>query len=227
MLHLMEKMLSRNSFAIALSQLLRFSRWLGCRGGDRFVSFKGDASMKKCFALVAVVVACGLIAQAGESVKSGPQVGENARPKPFFPLNINGPTPNEKQCLVCRNGDNPVAMIFARDTNEQLTNLISKLDAATIKNADKKMGSFAVFCNDSESLQGKLKTLADTQKLQKFTLAIDNPTGPEPYKIAKDADVTVVLYNKSKVVANYTFKKGELNAQSIEKIVSDVSKITK
>ena len=44
--------------------------------------------MKKSFALVAVLVGCGLIAQAGEGVKSGPQVGENARPKPFFPLNI-------------------------------------------------------------------------------------------------------------------------------------------
>jgi hypothetical protein len=183
--------------------------------------------MKKCFALVAVLVAFGLIAQAGENVKSGPQVGENARPKPFFPLNINGPTPNEKQCLVCRNGDNPVAMIFAREASEPLTTLITKLDAVTVKNADKKMGSFAVFCNDSESLQAKLKNLADQQKLQKFTLAIDNPTGPEPYKIAKDADVTVVLYNRSKVIANYTFKKGELNAQSVEKIVAEASKIVK
>ena len=182
--------------------------------------------MKKCFALVAVLVGCGLIVQAGETVKSGPQVGDNARPMPFFPLNINGPTPDKKECLVCRNGNNPVAMIFARDaSNEQLVKLIAKLDAETVKNADKKMGSFAVFCNDAESLPGKLKTLAEQQKLQKFTLAVDNPTGPEPYKIAKDADITVVLYNKSKVIANYTFKKGELNADSVEKIVKDVSKI--
>ena len=183
--------------------------------------------MKKCFALVALLVAAGLVAQAGETVKSGPQVGENARPKPFFPLNLNGPTPDEKQCLVCRNGNNPVAMIFARDTNEQLVSLITKLDAETVKNADKKMGSFAIFCNDSEGLPGKLKELAAKQNLKKFTLAVDNPTGPEPYKIAKDADVTVVLYNKSKVIANYTFKKGELTAASVEKIVAEVSKIVK
>ncbi|HZZ79140.1 MAG TPA: hypothetical protein VFE62_11505 [Gemmataceae bacterium] len=183
--------------------------------------------MKKSFAVVALLVGCGLVAQAGGGIKSGPQVGENARPKPFFPLNINGPTPDEKQCLVCRNGNNPVAMIFAREPSEQLTNLISKLDAETIKNSDKKMGSFAVFCNDSEGLAGKLRDLAKTQKLKSFTLAIDNVTGPEPYKIAKDADVTVVLYNKSKVIANYTFKKGELNAKSVDQIVSDVSKIVK
>ncbi len=183
--------------------------------------------MKKSFALVAVLVGCGLIAQAGESIKSGPQVGDNARPKPFFPLNINGPTPDKKECLVCRNGNNPVAMIFAREPSEQLTSLITKLDAETVKNADKKMGSFAIFCNDTEGLDGNLKSLAKAQNLKAFTLAIDNTTGPEPYNISKDADVTVVLYNKSKVIANYTFKKGQLQSGDVEKIVAEVSKIVK
>lgn len=186
--------------------------------------------MKKCLVVAFLLAASAAFVYQGyadEGLKSGPQVGEKARPQPFFPLNINGPTPNEKQCLVCRNQDNPVAMIFAREPNEQLVSLIKKLDAETVKNADKKMGSFAVFCNDSEALQGKLADLAKSAKLEKFTLAIDNPTGPAPYKIAKDADVTVVLYNKSKVVANYTFKKGELKAGDVEKIVSDVSKIVK
>lgn len=183
--------------------------------------------MKKVLALGALLVAFGLVAQAGETVKSGPQVGENARPKPFFPLNLNGPTPDQKQCLVCRNGDNPVAMIFAREPNEQLTSLISKLDGVTAENTSKKMGSFVVFCNDAEGLPGKLKTLAETQSLKKLVLAVDNQAGPEPYKIAKDADVTVVLYNKSKVIANYTFKKGELKAGDVDRIVAEAGKIVK
>jgi len=60
-----------------------------------------------------------------------------------------------------------------------------------------------------------------------YVLAVDNPAGPEPYKIAKDADVTVVLYNQSKVIANYTFRKGELKAADVDRIVADVSKIVK
>src|ERR1017187_3758321 len=160
-------------------------------------------SMKKCFSLVAMLAVAAIVAQsfAGEGIKSGPQVGEQARPKAFYPLNLNGPTPDEKQCLVCRNGNNPVAMIFAREPSEQLTSLISRLDAETVKNADKKMGSFAIFCNDAEGLDAKLKDLAKKQDLKAFTLAIDNPTGPEPYNISKDADITGVLYTKSKVVA--------------------------
>jgi hypothetical protein len=187
--------------------------------------------MKKCFA-IAMLIGAGLILgqtmNAGEKgIKSGPQIGENARPTPFFPLNLNGPTPDEKQCLVCRNGNNPVAMIFAREPNEQLTAMISKLDAETVKNADKKMGSFAIFCNDSEGLPAKLKEISKSLKLKAFVLAVDNPTGPEAYKIARDAEVTVVLYTKSKVIANYTFRKGELKSADVEKIVSDVSQIVK
>jgi hypothetical protein len=184
--------------------------------------------MKKCLVVAAMLVVSAAFVYngvAGETVKSGPQIGENARPQPFFPLNINGPTPNEKQCLVCRNGNNPVAMVFAREPNENLVKLMKALDAETVKNSDKKMGSFAVFCNDSEGLSTKLADLAKTQELKKFTLAIDNPTGPAPYNISKDADITVVLYTKSKVVANYTFKKGEFKAADVEKIVSAVSKI--
>jgi hypothetical protein len=183
--------------------------------------------MKTCFAIAALAAALFLVGvgMADENLKSGPQVGENSRPQPFFPLNVNGPTPNEKQCLVCRNGNNPVAMIFARDTNETLVKLIKQLDAETVKNADKKMGSFAVFCNDAEGLEGKLKDLAKKENLKAFTLAIDNPTGPAPYNVAKDADVTVVLYTKSKVVANFAFKKGELKDADVQKILSNVGKI--
>ena len=156
--------------------------------------------MKKFFAAAALVatlfVAGSITAEETTSIKSGPQLGENARPQPFLPLNINGPTPGEKQCLVCRNGNNPVAMVFARDTSDTLVKLIKQLDAQTVKNADKNMGSFAVFCNDAEGLEAKLKDLAKKANLKEFTLAIDTPAGPAPYNIAKDADVTVVAHNQ-------------------------------
>jgi hypothetical protein len=187
--------------------------------------------MKKCLALAALAATLVMvrvsIADETTTLKSGPQVGENGRPQPFLPLNINGPTPNEKQCLVCRNGNNPVAMIFARDTDDTLVKLIKQLDMETVKHADQSMGSFAVFCNDSEGLETKLRDLAKKENLKAFTLAIDTPTGPAPYNIAKDADVTVVLYTKSKVVANFAFKKGELRDSDVQTILANVGKILK
>lgn len=174
-----------------------------------------------CAALALVVAA-----RAAEPVKSGPQVGESI-PGAFHPLNITGPNADEKFCLVCKNSVNPVAMIFAREVNPQLTALIKKLDEATEKNSDKKMGSFVVFCSDSENLSKELKQMARKEKLGSIILSIDNPAGPDDYKVAKDADVTVVLYNKFEVKANYAFKKGDLKDGDVEKIVGDVSKIVK
>ncbi len=117
-------------------------------------------------------------------------------------------------------------MIFARELSGPVASLVKKIDAATAQNADAKMCSFAVFCSDSDGLEKQLKQFADKEKLSRCILTIDNPAGPRGYKIAKDADVTVILYVKKKVQANHAFKKGELNDQAIEKILADLPKIT-
>jgi hypothetical protein len=123
------------------------------------------------------------------------------------------------------NGGNPVAMIFAREISGPLTSLVKKLDACTTKNSSCRMGSFVVFCSDEEGLEDKLKDLAKKEKIKKLVLTIDNPAGPKAYKIAKDADVTVVLYVKHNVKANYAFKKGEMTTKDVAKIVAAVKKI--
>ncbi|HWY88267.1 MAG TPA: hypothetical protein VNX28_16265 [Gemmataceae bacterium] len=122
-------------------------------------------------------------------------------------------------------GTSPVAMIFAREASDPLTSLVKKIDAATERNKDKRMGSFIVFLTDEESAKDKLKGLADKEGIKNTIFAIDNVAGPPSYNIVKEADITVVLYNRRKVEANYTFKKGELNAQSIERILGDLPKI--
>ena len=116
-------------------------------------------------------------------------------------------------------------MIFAREVSDPLTSLVKKIDAATAKNSDCRMGSFVVFLSDDEGLEKKLKDLAKKDKIDHTVLSIDNPAGPRGYGIAKDADVTVVLYTNRTVKANYAFKKGELKAADVDKIVGDVSKI--
>ncbi len=116
-------------------------------------------------------------------------------------------------------------MIFAREISDNLTSLVKKIDEATANNSSCRMGSFVVFCSDEEYLDKKLKSLAEKEKLKKIVLAVDNPAGPRAYKIAKEADVTVVLYTKSNVKVNHAFKKGELKEADIDKIVGEISKI--
>jgi len=184
--------------------------------------------MKQRIAVIALLGLAVLVTQAvaeeKSDLKSGPQIGERIT-TPFHPLNINGAKAGEKNCLVCQNGENPVAMIFAREVSEQLTALIKKLDAATAKNSANKMGSFVVFLSDDEALQSKLKELAKNERLENIVLAIDNPAGPEKYNISRDADITVVLYTGRNVKSNYAFKKGQLKDRNIEQICADLPKI--
>lgn len=175
---------------------------------------------------LAVALAVGTVVASEKSDKlvSGPQVDQKV-PGPFHPLNVTGDKAGEKFCLFCLNGENPVAMIFAREVEPELTTLIKKIDVVTEKNKNTEMGSFVVFLSDKEGLDKELKDLAKENELKKIVLAIDQPAGPAKYKVAKEANVTVVLYTDRVVKANYAFKKGQLKDQDIEQIVNDVSKI--
>lgn len=110
-------------------------------------------------------------------------------------------------------------MVFSRTTSKDLTSLVKKIDAA------KGINSFVVFLSDDESLEGKLKQLAEKEGIDNCVLSIDNVAGPKGYNIHKDAEVTVMLYKGRKVQANHAFRKGELNAAAIERIVADLPKI--
>jgi len=176
--------------------------------------------------LALAVLTAGVLAEEAARVKSGPQVGEELA-GPFHPLNINGTKAGQKNCLYCENGNNPVAMIFARDLTPEVKQLITKVDACTAKNSGCEMGAFVVFCNDDEALAEKLKKFANESELKKVVLSIDNAAGPKGYNVNRDADVTVVLYKDRKAKANHTFKKGQLKDGDIETILNDVPKITK
>jgi hypothetical protein len=182
--------------------------------------------MKKLSTVSAALAAVALVASVAfaAGLKSGPQVGAEV-PGPFHPLNVTGPDAGEKVCLYCKNGPNPVAMIFAREVNEPVVNLIKKIDAATAEHKDAHMGSFVVFLSEDKGLEQKIKDVAGKESIKNTILALDGPEGPDRYDVSKDAAVTVVLYTDHMVKANYAFGKGELKDQDVDRVVGDVSKI--
>jgi hypothetical protein len=123
------------------------------------------------------------------------------------------------------NGNNPVAMIFARKIDDSLTSLVKKLDKATAANKSSRMGSFVVFMSDDEGMEKKLTELAKKANLKNTILTLDNPSGPRGYSIAKDADVTVVLYTRRTVKVNHAYKKGEFTDKEVEKVIGELPMI--
>jgi hypothetical protein len=117
-------------------------------------------------------------------------------------------------------------MVFAREITGSLTSLVKKIDAATGEHRDARMGSFVVFLSDDENMEQKLKDLAKKENLKHTVLSLmPNPAGPSGYNINKEADVTVVLYNRQNVKVNHAFKKGELKQTDVSKIVDELPKI--
>jgi hypothetical protein len=67
--------------------------------------------------------------------------------------------------------------------------------------------------------------MAGKNGLKHLVISIDQPAGPDGFRVAREAEVTVVLYHKYDVLANHAFRPGELNHQAIEQILADLPKI--
>jgi hypothetical protein len=173
-------------------------------------------------ALVVAVLANGA-ALAG-SVRSGPQIGEKV-PGPFAPLNVTGPDAGKKSCLYCKNGARPVVAVFVKQLTPAVAQLVKKIDVATAANKEQGLGSYVVLCSDAAGLDQQLQSLAQQMQIQNTVLTFYKAGGPERYRLAPEADVTVLLYNHFTIKANHAFKAGELDDPSMDAIFADLSKM--
>ena len=179
-----------------------------------------------CLAVASVAFASGSSSwvAAAEPLRSGLEAGQSVTTV-FEPINLNGPHAEEPHCLVCENGLCPVAMVLARDASEPLWKLLARLDAACQKHSAEELGSFAVFLDAPDPLQEKLRAVAAKETLKKLVLALESEATIPEYKVAAEADVTVMLYVRHDVKAAFAFRKGELNDAAIDAIVAALPKI--
>ena len=108
-----------------------------------------------------------------------------------------------------------------------MASLVKQLDKQVAANESKKMAGFVVLLTeDPDAAESELKAFAEKHGIKNIPLTIfDGSAGPESYKIAKDADVTVNLWVGLESKANFAFAKGKLDKDSIAAIVADTSKI--
>ena len=179
--------------------------------------------IRKIVASFAVLACIGLV-MAGE-VKSGPQVGQGVGA--FHPFNVfNAESPEacgKENCIVCQYGSKPVALVFARSTSKPVAELVKKLDATVAKAGQEKMGAAVIFLSSDDNIKETVAAMQKDAGVKNVSLAVDGPKGPEAYKVSKDADVTVIIYHKKKVLANHAFDK--FDTEGVEKVAGSISKI--
>jgi len=164
-------------------------------------------------------------ATASAEVTSGPQVGDSVgaftvlkvagNPDDGFPVGKSG-------CYRCKTGSKPVVMVFARSADEKLAKLLKKIEEEVEEHQDEKLMSFVNMIGaDADSLKKATEEFASKHGIKRIAFVVpeDAKDGPADFKIAPDADVTVVCYKEGKVKANHAFAKGGLSDDKIDAVV--------
>jgi hypothetical protein len=179
--------------------------------------------VRTLFACLAAFACLGIV-MAGD-LKSGLQVGEGITP--FHPHNIfNSEMPDKNgkdNCIVCQYGSKPAILVFTRNTGDDIVTLMKKLDAEVAKVGQEKLGAAVIILSAEDNIKATAKQLVEKAGVKNVCVAVDGPEGPKAYKIAKEADVTVIMYKKHKVHTNHAFEK--FCSTCCEKVVADFPKV--
>lgn len=174
------------------------------------------------------VLACSWSpAFAGEPCQSGLQPGQ--RPGPYAFLVATGPNRGQSRCFICETGDRPAVIVFARTLNEPLARLLTQIDQALVKEQKAELRAWATFLSDDQpALEPKLVAWARQHGLANLDTGVfEDVDGPPSYRLNREADVTVLLSVKQKVVANFAFREGELTEAKVKEIFDTLPRILK
>jgi hypothetical protein len=157
-----------------------------------------------------------------EPCVSGIAVGK--RPGPYSFLVATGPQRGQSTCYICETEDRPAVVVFARTPTESLGKLVKALDGAVSDNKAADIRGWVTFLSKGdEGFEEKIVKWGRDQAIRTMPLGLfENNDGPPSYKLAGDADVTVLLFVKQKVVANFAFRTGELKDERIKEIMAAI-----
>jgi hypothetical protein len=130
-------------------------------------------------------------------------------------------------------GHHLAALIFAREVSDQLTSLVKTIDkqlgeSATRHREPNKLGVFVVFCSDDPGLEKQLQKLIAKEGLKHivFSISADKAKGPPGYQIAREAELTVVVYQpRYRVSDNVVLDAVDLTADKSNEIMKLLKKV--
>lgn len=180
--------------------------------------------MKKFVALSLTLVVAGLgAARVFAETKSGLPEGE--RVGAYTVKDVTGPSAGKELCYRCQFGNKPVVNVFARNIDDSFVSLIKEVDAKMGEN-DKLNGFVTFLTDDPEAAAKELKEVAKKNNIKNLPLTVfKDSKGPDSYKIAKESDITIMMWVNSEVKANHAYGEGEMCSECVKNVVADIPKI--
>ncbi len=172
-----------------------------------------------------ILFACSLVGV--DPCKSGPQ--PNQRPGPYSALVCVGKERGTQHCYICEAAARPTIIVFARSMSDPLGKLVKQIDGAMTEHKADDLRAWVTFLADDQTkLDPQVVKWAQRHAVSNVPCAVfEDTVGPPTYLLAKEAEVTVLLSVKQKVVANFAFRANELNDATIAEIVKALPKIVK
>lgn len=148
---------------------------------------------------------------------------------PFYVTKVAGPedgvTKGATLCYRCKYGSRPMVMVFARETGGKVADLVKGLDATVAKHEDAQLRSFVTLIGtEADTLKQTGEKMSASIGLKNIPVVVaeDVENGPSNYKLDPKAEVTVVVANNSKVVAQHTFKAADVDVAAVMKEVQSI-----
>jgi hypothetical protein len=156
---------------------------------------------------------------------SGLQPGQ--KPGPYSFLIETGANRGQSCCFICETADKPAVVVFARTPSAGLTKLAQGLDKALTTHKAVDLKAWMTFLHDDETVMGpQVVAFARKSGLRDMPVGVfEDVNGPPAYKLNREADVTVLLFVKAKVVANFAFRPSELTDDKVAEVIKSLPQI--
>jgi hypothetical protein len=143
------------------------------------------------------------------------------RPGPYTALVSVGPQRGQLHCFICETADRPAVIVFARSLSEPLGRLVRGLDQALLDHKGAELRAWVTFlAADQPAFDPQVVRWGRDHAIRTVPLGVFEDTGgPPAYRLDREADVTVLLAVKQKVVRAFAFRAGELDARRTAEVL--------
>ena len=174
---------------------------------------------------LACLVSVGSAAAADPPLSPGLAAGQ--RPGPYSALVAVGSQRGQMHCFICETGDKPAVIIFARHLSDPLGKLVQGLDRALLERKSVDLRAWVTFLHeDQAAFDADVVRWGKQKAVRNVALGVfENVVGPPSYRLHRDADVTVLVYVKQKVVRSFAFRSGDWNEARISAILKAIEEI--
>ena len=130
-------------------------------------------------------------------------------------------------CYVCETAEKAAVIVFARTASKELGELVAALDKAVADPKNAPLRGWVTFMsNDQPKMDPQVIEWGKKHAVKAMPLGVfEDADGPPAYRLNKEADATVLLFVKQKVVANFAFRTGEITEKARGEVLKAVPKL--